>query len=226
MQEIISKGMLPVLTLKMEKGEQIFTECGGMSWMEDGIVMQTTTNGGILKGLSRVFSDESFFLNSYICERDGAEIAFSSSLPGEIIYFNLAENQSIIAQKGSFMVGSANVDLKLHLRKRIRASIFGGEGFIMQRITGPGKVFLECDGNLVKKTIQKGETLKVDNGHIVAMTEGINMDIKMVKGIKNIIFGGEGLFLTTLSGEGTVWLQSMPVSKLAENLYPFFINDK
>lgn len=210
---------LPIVTCKLAKGESVITEAGGMSWMEDGIKMTTSTNGGIMKGLGRALAGESLFMNIYTAERDGAEISFSSSFPGKILEFDLAQGESIIAQKKAFLCAESSVDISMHFRKKLGAGFFGGEGFIMQKITGPGKVFLEIDGELVKKELQAGEKLKVDNGYVAAMTSGVDLDIETVPGLKNIVFGGEGLFLTTVKGPGTVYLQSMPMSKLASMLY-------
>ncbi len=212
---------LPVLNCTLEKGDQIFTEAGGMSWMTEGITMETNTNGGIMKGLGRAFSGESLFMNTYTAEKDNTQISFASSFPGEILEFDLSNGESIICQKKSFMCAEKSVDMKMHFRKKFGAGLFGGEGFIMQKITGPGKAYLELDGNIVKKELAAGETLKVDNGYVAAMTEGVQLDITTVKGVKNVLFGGEGLFLTTLQGPGTVWLQSMPISKLAGTIYPY-----
>lgn len=210
---------LPVVTCKLAKGESVITEAGGMSWMEDGIKMTTSTNGGIMKGLGRALAGESLFMNVYTAERDGAEISFSSSFPGKILEFDLSEGETIIAQKKAFLCAESSVDISMHFRKKLGAGFFGGEGFIMQKITGPGKVFLEIDGELVKKELQAGEKLKVDNGYVAAMTQGVDLDIETVPGLKNMVFGGEGLFLTTVKGPGTVYLQSMPMSKLAAMLY-------
>jgi len=210
---------LPIVSCKLSKGESVITEAGGMSWMEDGIRMTTSTNGGIMKGLGRALAGESLFMNIYTAERDGAEITFSSSFPGKILEFNLGQGETIIAQKKAFLCAESTVDISMHFRKKLGAGFFGGEGFIMQKITGPGKVFLEIDGELVKKELQAGEKLKVDNGYVAAMTQGVDLDIETVPGLKNMVFGGEGLFLTTVKGPGTVYLQSMPMSKLASMLY-------
>lgn len=210
---------LPLVNCKLAKGESVITEAGGMSWMDDGIKMTTSTNGGIMKGLGRALAGESLFMNIYTAEKDDAEIAFSSSFPGKILEFDLAQGETIIAQKKAFLCAESSVDIAMHFRKKLGAGFFGGEGFIMQKITGPGKVFLEIDGELVKKELQAGEKLKVDNGYVAAMTQGVDLDIETVPGLKNIVFGGEGLFLTTVKGPGTVWLQSMPMSKLASLLY-------
>lgn len=210
---------LPVVTCKLSKGESVVTESGGMSWMDEGIKMSTSTNGGIMKGLGRALAGESLFMNTYTAERDDVEIAFSSSFPGKILEFDLSQGETIIAQKRAFLCAESTVDIAMHFRKKLGAGFFGGEGFIMQKITGPGKVYLEIDGEVIKKELAEGEKLKVDNGYVAAMTSGVNLDIETVPGLKNIVFGGEGLFLTTVKGPGTVWLQSMPISKLAGLLY-------
>lgn len=210
---------LPVVVCKLNKGEAIITENGGMSWMSEGMKMTTTTNGGIMKGLGRALAGESLFMNIYTAEKDDCEIAFASSFPGQILEYDLKQGETIIAQKRAFLCAENTVDISMHFRKKLGAGFFGGEGFVMQKITGPGKVYLELDGNVVKKELQPGEKLSVDNGYVAAMTQTVDLDIESVKGVKNIVFGGEGLFLTTVKGPGTVWLQSMPVSKLAGLLY-------
>ena len=219
MQAKILGDSLPVVTCKLLKGESVVTESGGMSWMDEGIKMTTSTNGGIMKGLGRALAGESLFMNTYTAEKDDVEIAFSSSFPGKILEFDLSQGETIIAQKKAFLCAESTVDIAMHFRKKLGAGFFGGEGFIMQKITGPGKVYLEIDGEVVKKELQAGEKLKVDNGYVAAMEAGVKLDITTVPGLKNIMFGGEGLFLTTVEGPGTVWLQSMPISKLAGLLY-------
>ena len=219
METKISGESLPIVTCKLKKGETVVTESGGMSWMNDGIKMATTTNGGIMKGLGRALAGESLFMNTYTAEKDDVEIAFTSAFPGKVLEFDLKEGETIIAQKRAFMCAENSVDISMHFRKKLGAGFFGGEGFIMQKITGPGKVFLEIDGEVVKKELEPGEKLKVDNGYVAAMTQGVDLDIETVPGLKNIMFGGEGLFLTTVKGPGTVYLQSMPIAKLAGMLY-------
>jgi uncharacterized protein (TIGR00266 family) len=211
--------MLPAVICKLKKGESVITENGGMSWMDDALEMKTTTNGGIMKGIGRAFAGESIFMNVYTAKEDDAEIAFSSSFPGQILEFDLKEGETIIAQKRAFLCSEKTVDIKMQFRKKLGAGFFGGEGFIMQKITGPGKVYLEIDGNVIKRELKEGEKLKVDNGYVAAMTQDVKLDIETVKGVKNILFGGEGLFVTSLKGPGTVYLQTMPVSKLASLLY-------
>ena len=219
MEAKIVGDMLPAVVCKLAKGESVITENGGMSWMDEGIEMKTTTNGGIMKGIGRAFAGESIFMNLYTAEKDNAEIAFSSSFPGQILEFDLKEGESIIAQIRAFLCSEKTVDIKMQFRKKLGAGFFGGEGFIMQKITGPGKVYLEIDGNVIKRELAEGEKIKVDNGYVAAMTQDVKLDIETVKGVKNILFGGEGLFVTSLKGPGTVYLQTMPVSKLASLLY-------
>ena len=219
MKTEIMGGNLPVVVCKLSKGEEVYTETGGMSWMSQGIKMSTNTNGGIMKGLGRALAGESIFMNTYTAEEDETEIAFASSFPGEILEFDLKEGETIIAQKRAFLCAEKTVNMAMHFRKKIGAGFFGGEGFIMQKLSGHGKVFLEIDGAAIKKELAPGEILNIDNGYVAAMTQDVQLDIKTVKGIKNIVFGGEGLFLTTVKGPGTVWLQSMPISKLAGSLY-------
>ncbi len=219
MEAKIVGDMLPAVVCKLAKGETVITENGGMSWMDEGIEMKTTTNGGIMKGIGRAFAGESIFMNMYTAQKDNAEIAFASSFPGQILEFDLKEGESIVAQKRAFLCSEKTVDIKMQFRKKLGAGFFGGEGFIMQKITGPGKVYLEIDGSVIKRELAEGEKLKVDNGYVAAMTQDVKLDIETVKGVKNILFGGEGLFVTTVKGPGTVYLQTMPVSKLAGLLY-------
>lgn len=219
MQAKLLGDSLPIVECELKQGETVITEAGGMSWMDDSITMETSTNGGIMKGLGRALAGESLFMNKYTAQKDGAKIAFTSSFPGKILEFDLQPGETIIAQKCAFLCSESTVNISMHFRKKLGAGFFGGEGFIMQKITGPGKVFLEIDGEVVKKELQAGERLKVDNGYVAAMTQGVNLDITTVSGLKNIMFGGEGLFLTTVEGPGTVYLQSMPISKLQSLLY-------
>ena len=219
METKISGEELPYVVCKLQKGESIVTENGGMSWMDDAIKMTTTTNGGIMKGLGRALAGESIFMNVYTAEKDDVEIAFASSFPGQILEFNLNEGETIIGQKRSFLCAEQTVDISMHFRKKIGAGFFGGEGFIMQKFQGPGKVFLEIDGAVYKRELASGEKIKVDNGYVAAMTSNVDLNIETVKGVKNIVFGGEGLFVTTVTGPGTVWLQSMPIAKLSSLLY-------
>lgn len=221
MQYEIQGGMMPVVICKLQAGEAVFTESGGMGWMTPNMEMSTNMEGGLLGGLARKLSGESLFMTTYTCRSGVGTIAFPSSFPGNILEFNLQTGQSIICQKKAFLCAERSVQLQIHFRRNIGSGLFGGEGFIMQRITGPGKAFLEIDGSVVKQTLQRGEALRVDPGHVAAVTPSVSMDITMVKGIKNMFFGGEGLFLADLSGPGEVWLQTMPVQNVARSIIPF-----
>lgn len=212
---------LQVLEVSMDNGESMYTEKGGMSWMTEDVDMDTSTHGGVMKGIGRMFSGESLFMTTYTAKRDGQNVAFSSEFPGKIVHKDLTGGEEIIAQRDAFMCAVASVDMAVHLRKKLGAGLFGGEGFIMQKITGPGDAFFELAGEIVEKELKSGETLKVDPGHVGLFEKSVDMDISRVKGVKNMFFAGEGLFLATLSGPGKVWLQSMPLMNLAARLNPY-----
>jgi len=202
----------------LEQGESVYTESGGMSWMSANIEMETSGKGGLMKGLGRMMSGESFFLTTYRCSSGSGLVTFASEFPGKILPMELAKGQSIICQKDAFMCAQEGVDLAMHFRKKLGAGFFGGEGFIMQKITGPGIAFLEISGELTKYELKDGQTLKVDQSHLAAMDPTVDFDITRVKGLKNIFFSGEGLFLATVKGPGNVWLQSMPLANIAEKI--------
>lgn len=215
--EIIGN-QLPAVELTLEQGESVYTESGGMSWMDDCFEMNSNTRGGLMKGLARAFSGESIFMTTYTCHRDGGKITFGSSFPGNIYPVQLREGQSLIIQKTAFLAAEESVALEVFINKRAGAGFFGGEGFILQKITGPGIAFLEIDGAVVEKELQSGEKLKVDQGYIAAYEPTIDFNVETVKGVKNVLFSGEGLFLATLQGPGKVWLQTMPFNVLAGRL--------
>ena len=202
---------LPVLIINLDKNETIITEKGAMSWMSDGVEMRTNAGKGFF---SRAFSGESIFQNTFTGTKENDFIAISSSFPGEILAFNV-ENKPIIVQKKAFLAREETVDMKIHFQKKLGAGFFGGEGFIMQHFSGKGYVFLEIDGSLTEYTLKEGETLIIDTGYLAAMEESVTMDITTVKGLGNKLFGGEGIFNTKVTGPGKVWLQSMPLSRLA-----------
>lgn len=211
-------GQLPVVICKLDAGEKMFTESGGMCWMDDGFDMDSNTRGGLLKGLGRAMSGESIFLTSYTSDHHDAEIAFGSSFPGKIIPLSLREGEKRIIQKTAFLAAEDSVKLELHFRKKLGAGFFGGEGFILQKVIGPGTAFLEIDGDIVEKDLAPGEIIKVDQGYIAAFEESVSFDITTVKGLKNKFLSGEGFFLATLKGPGKVWLQTMPFSVLADRI--------
>lgn len=217
----IQGGTMPAVICKLQTGEAMFTESGGMGWMSGNIEMSTNMEGGLFGGIARKFAGESMFMTTYTCRSGIGTIAYPSSFPGSILAFNLMPGQVLICQKKAFLCAEKSVQLEVFFRKNIGFGFVGGEGFIMEKITGPGKVFLEIDGSAIRQTLQPGEILKVDPGHIAVMTPSINCDIAMVKGFKNVLFGGEGLFLAELRGPGDVWLQTITVQNVAKNLIPF-----
>ena len=217
----IQGGQLPVVVCDLDPNEEMFTESGGMSWMSPNISMNTNMEGGLMGGLKRSVSGESMFLTTYRSEGGPGMIAFASSFPGSIVPMELAPGQSIICQKSSFLAASRTVQLAIHFNKRLGTGLFGGEGFVMQRLTGPGTVFLEIDGAAIEYFLQPGHTLKVDTGHVAIIEPSVALDVVTVKGVRNVLFGGEGLFLTTLTGPGRIWLQSMPIDNVAKNIIPF-----
>lgn len=217
--EIIG-GNFPVLTCRMAPNETMVTEGGGMSWMSPNMQMETT-GGGLKKMLGRVFSGESLFLNKYTAVGGEGTIAFASSLPGEIIPVELSNGREYICQKSSFLASTTGVDLSIAIQRRVGAGFFGGEGFIMQRLSGNGLAFIEIDGSAIRYNLGAGERIIVDTGHVVMVDSTCSIDIQTVKGVKNVLFGGEGLFNTVVTGPGEVVLQSMPISKLAEAIIPY-----
>lgn len=221
MKYSILGGQLPVVVCELDAGEEMFNTSGGMSWMSDNMTMSTSTEGGFLKGLGRMFSGESMFMASFKAERGPGMIAFSSSFPGSIVALDLPQGQSVISQKGAFLAATRGVTLSVHIQQKLGAGFFGGEGFIMQRITGPGTAFFEIDGAAIEYDLEPRQVMKVSTGHVAMMRDTVNLDIAMVKGLKNIFFGGEGLFLATLTGPGHIWLQSMPAEKLAQVVIPY-----
>jgi uncharacterized protein (TIGR00266 family) len=212
---------LQVVTIQLQPGEVIYSESGGMSWMSGNVEMKTHSGGGLGKMFRRALSGESLFITDFTVRQGAGLVAFASEFPGKIVPFDLAPGQSLIVQKDSFMCAEKTVDLDMHFRKRLGTGFFGGEGFIMQRVTGPGLVFAEVDGEIVEYDLQPGEVLKVDTGHLAMMEPSVDFDVTLVKGISNLLLGGEGLFLGTLRGPGKVWLQTMPMSKLAAKMAQF-----
>jgi uncharacterized protein (TIGR00266 family) len=210
--------VLPTLEVYLSSGESMYTESGGMAWMKGNIEMTTNTKGGLMKGLGRALAGESLFMTTYTSHDPEALIVFTPEAPGKVIDVRLEAGQSLICQKDAFMCAQDSVEMKMHFRKKLGAGFFGGEGFILQQITGPGFAFLEIPGEVREYALQPGETLKVDPGHIACFEPTVHYDITTVKGLTNVLFGGEGLFLATLSGPGRVWLQSLPLSNLAAKL--------
>lgn len=212
---------LPGVSIVLEPGESVYTQSGGMAWMDNGITMETNIKGGLMKGIGRMFSGESLFMATYTSKKPSQEIVFSSTFPGKIIELNLNHQQEWICQKSAFLVGEPSINLSVEWTKKVSAGFFGGEGFILQRLTGEGKVFLETAGSVVERQLKAGEVIKVDTGNVVAFERSVSYEIETVKGFKNIFFGGEGLFLTKLTGPGTVYLQTLTMQNVAGRLLPF-----
>ncbi len=213
---------LPVVICYLENGEAMVSEGGAMGWMTNNIKMDTNMKGGLFGGLGRALSGESVFLNTFTSQGGEGHVAFPSSFPGKIVDRQLAAGETVIAQKGAFLAGTSDVKLEVAFKKKLGAGFFGGEGFILQKITGPGMTFLEFDGHVEEYNLAAGETLLVDTGNVAMFEASVGYDIEMVKGIKNIFLGGEGLFLTKLTGPGKVYLQSMPIQNLAGQLSRYF----
>lgn len=205
---------MPVVEVKLEAGEALQCEGGAMSWMTDNLKMETQ-GGGIGKMFSRALSGESLFLNKYTAEGKEGMIAFASSFPGDIIAIELQAGESIVCQKSAYLASSEGVELSIFFQKKLGAGFFGGEGFIMQKLTGPGIVFLEIDGSTVTKELAAGEKIILDTGHLAMMDETCSVNIVTVKGIKNKMLGGEGFFNTEVTGPGKVTLQTLPAPQLA-----------
>ncbi|MCL2862535.1 MAG: TIGR00266 family protein [Methanimicrococcus sp.] len=209
----------PVVTCYLDKGEVMITEKGGMSWMTDKMKMETNTGGGLAKGLGRMFTGESVFLNEYTAEGENQSITFASSYPGRILDIKLENGKTIIAQKDALLAMEKSVQMGIHLKKKVGVGFFGGEGFVMQKFSGNGYVFMEIDGEVIEQELKAGERLFIDQGHLAAMEDTVTYDITTVQGAKNILFSGEGLFLGTLTGPGKIWIQTMPISNLVNIIH-------
>ncbi len=220
MKYVIEGEPMPVVICQLEAGEKMITESGAMSWMSPNMKMETNSGGGIGKMFGRAFSGESLFLNNYTAQGGEGLIAFSSSFPGSIRAFDVSQTD-IVAQKHAFLAAEAGVDLSVFFQKKISGGFFGGEGFIMQKLSGSGIAFLEFDGYVKEYELAAGQQLVIDSGYLAAMSSTCSMEVTMIKGVKNVLFGGEGLFNTVITGPGKVWLQSMPISQMAGSIAPY-----
>ena len=212
---------LPVVICYPEANQTLCSESGAMSWMSPNMVMHTNAGGGVKKALGSLFSGESIFMNEYTAVGSSGMIAFASSFPGSIIPYQVTEGNGIIVQKRGFLAMEKGLDLSVYFQKSLGRGFFGGEGFIMQKISGNGMVFIEIDGYCKEYELSAGESIIVDTGYLAAMSESCTMDVQTVKGVKNIFFGGEGLFNTKVTGPGKVYIQSMPVINTARVLKPY-----
>lgn len=208
---------LPVVICNLKDGEKIVSESGAMSWMTPNMMMETSSRGGIGKVFSRAFSGESLFLNVFTAQGDGM-IAFASSMPGMIIPFEIQPGTEMIVQKSGFLAATEGVDLSIAFQKKLGSGFFGGEGFIMQKLSGQGTAFVEIDGYCKVYELKVGETMVVSTGFIAAMDATCTMDVKMVSGLKNVVFGGEGMFNTYVTGPGRVYIQTMPILELSRRV--------
>lgn len=222
MQYQIAGEPLPVVTCQLAAGETMITERGSMSWMTPNMRMETTTNGGLGKAFGRLLAGEALFQNRYTAQGGPGLIAFASSFPGSIRAFEIGPGKELVVQKSGFLAAEAGVELSIFFQKKLGSGFFGGEGFIMQKLSGQGIAFAEFDGHVVEYELAAGQSLVVDTGYIAAMDATCSMDIVTVPGVKNAFFGGEGLFNTVVSGPGHIWLQTMPISSVAAVLRPFF----
>ncbi len=219
----ISKTLLQTLTIDLDVNESIYSQTAMMAWMNAAMTMNTHNEGGFFAGLKRSLSGGSFFVTEFVSTGNG-QITFAPKFPGQILAKVLAAGESLICRKDSFLCAEKSVTFDVALQQGFGAGLFGGEGFILQKITGPGTVWLDLSGNVVEKDLQSGEMLMVHAGHIGVQTPTVSFNVKMVRGFRNIIFGGEGLFLVELMGPGKVWLQSMPIMNLAEEIGRYLPN--
>lgn len=211
---------LPVAICQLEAGEQMITERGSMSWMSPNMEMETNA-GGFGKALGRMFSGESLFRNTYTARDGQGTIAFASSFPGSIVPFEIAPGRELIVQKSGFLASESTVELSVHIQKKLGAGFFGGEGFIMQRLSGYGIAFVEFDGAVMEYDLAAGQSIVLDTGYLAAMDATCNMEIRQVPGLKNKLLGGEGFFNTVVSGPGKVYIQTMPINKVAGSIIPY-----
>lgn len=214
---------LPIVICELENGERMITESGSMSWMSPNMKMETSSNGGMKRALGRMFAGESLFQNIYTSQGGPGMIAFAASFPGSIRAIEITPDRPLVVQKSAFLASEMGVELSVFFQKRFKAGFFGGEGFIMQKLSGSGTAFIEIDGSVVEYDLAEGQQIVVDTGYLAAMDVTCKMDVVSVPGVKNMIFGGEGIYNTVISGPGKVILQTMPLSRVAATLNPYIV---
>lgn len=214
---------LPAVICDIDPGETLITESGAMSWMSPNMKMETTSNGGLGKALGRMFSGDTLFQNRYTAQGGPGQIAFASSFPGSIKAVEIGPGKELVVQKKSFLAGEASVELSIFFQKKAGAGFFGGEGFIMQKLSGHGTAFIEIDGYSVEYNLQAGQSMIVDTGYLAAMDSTCSIEIVSVPGVKNMLFGGEGVFNTVVKGPGKIILQTMPANVVAGAISPFIV---
>ena len=213
----VSGTTMQTVSIDLAQGESLYSQTASMAWMSPSIRMDTHTGGGIFAGIKRALAGGGIFVTEFTAEASG-HIAFAPRFPGQIVPITLAPGQSLICRKETFLCAEKSVELEIAFQQRLGAGFFAGEGFIMQKVTGPGTVFLDLSGEVTEKVLAPGEQLLVHAGHVGMQEPSITIDIKMMRGFRNVLFGGEGLFLATLTGPGKIWLQSMPIMNLAEEI--------
>lgn len=210
---------LQAAILELDPGETVYSEAGGMSWMSGNIQMSTNRRGGGLGGMfQRALTGESLFLNEFTSQGGKGIVAFASDFPGKIVPVALSPGQDMIVQRESFLCAEKTVNMAVHFRRKLGAGLFGGEGFILQKLEGQGLAFVHAGGTIVARELAAGETLRVDTGCLVAFEPRVTYDIQWIGGLKSALFGGEGLFFATLTGPGKIWLQSLPFARLARRI--------
>ncbi|MDL2237636.1 TIGR00266 family protein [Christensenellaceae bacterium OttesenSCG-928-K19] len=220
MEYNIDGEMFPCLEVTLANGEQLYTQSGAMAWMERDIHMSTDMKGGLMKGLARMFSGNSLFLVTFTAQRDQAKMGFASTFIGTILPHEF-HGETLIVQKSGFLCAQPSVQVETAFTKRVSAGLFGGEGFILQKVFGEGMCFLEASGRVIERVLAPGEQILVDTGNLLAFEESITYEVETVKGFKNIFFGGEGLFLTRLTGPGKIYLQTITAQDIATRLIPY-----
>jgi uncharacterized protein (TIGR00266 family) len=213
----VSGTTMQTVSIDLDRGERLYSQHASMAWMSDGIAMTTHTGGGLFAGLKRAMAGGGLFITEFTAEASG-HIAFAPRFPGQILPFTLRPGETLICRMETFLCAEQSVALDIAFQQRLGAGVFAGEGFILQRVTGPGTVFLDLSGEVIEKTLAPGERLRVHAGHIGIQEASVSTDIQLMRGFRNILFGGEGLFLATLTGPGRIWLQSMPILNLAEEI--------
>jgi len=211
---------MQIVEVELDNGEGIRAEVGAMMYMDDGIEMQTTTGGGLFRGFKRMLTGESFFITTFLYTGGGkGHVAFGAPYPGKIIPLNLQEHDGqFLCQKDAFLCAARGIEIEVAFTKKIGAGLFGGEGFILQKLSGSGLAFVHAGGTIIERVLQPGQTLRVDTGCLVAFSPTVDYDIQFVGGFRNALFGGEGIFLAHLTGPGLVYLQSLPFSRLADRV--------
>ena len=212
---------MQIVEVELDPGEGIRAEAGAMMYMEEGIEMQTSTGGGLFRGFKRILTGESFFITTFLNNGRGkGHVAFGAPYPGKIIPLDLSRlGGSFLCQKDAFLCAARGIEIEVAFTKRIGAGLFGGEGFILQRLEGDGLAFVHAGGTIIERELKPGERLRVDTGCLVAFAPTVDYDIQFVGGFKNALFGGEGMFLAQMTGPGHVYLQSLPFSRLADRIY-------